>query len=102
MNKSELIAVLAERKGLSVKKAEEIINTIFGSIVDALKADDRITLRGFGSLAVKEYKPYRGRNPKSGVAVDVKPKKRPVFRTGKYLKEIVSHSVRQNQPIPSE
>lgn len=90
MNKSELIEALAAKKGLSFKKAEEIINTIFEAMTDALIAGDRIEIRGFGSFVVNEYKSYTGRNPKTGESIEVKPKKLPFFKVGKELKERVA------------
>ena len=90
MNKSELIEALAAKKGLSYKKAEEIINAIFDSMSEALLAADRIEIRGFGSFVVKSYESYIGRNPKTGESIAVKPKKLPFFKVGKELKEKVS------------
>lgn len=90
MNKSELIETLAEKKGISYKKAEEIINTIFESLSEAMLAGDRIEIRGFGSFVINEYKSYTGRNPKTGESIDVKPKKLPFFKVGKELKERVA------------
>lgn len=89
MNKSELIEALALRKNLSFKKAEEIINTIFESMANALRDGERIEIRGFGSFVIKDYKPYIGRNPKTGEAITVNPKKLPFFKVGKELKEKV-------------
>lgn len=90
MNKSELIETLAERKGISYKKSEEIVNTIFDSLSEAMLAGDRIEIRGFGSFVINEYKSYTGRNPKTGESIDVKPKKLPFFKVGKELKERVA------------
>jgi integration host factor subunit beta len=90
MNKSELIESLAASKNISIKKSEEIINTIFDSMTGALIAGERIELRGFGSFVIKEYKAYTGRNPKTGESIKVKPKKLPFFKVGKELKERVS------------
>lgn len=90
MNKSELIEALAIKKGLSCKKAEEIINTVFDAMADALVSGDRIEIRGFGSFVVNEYKSYTGRNPKTGESIEVKPKKLPFFKVGKELKERVA------------
>ncbi len=91
MNKSELIEALALRKNLSFKKAEEIINTIFESMANALRDGERIEIRGFGSFVIKDYKPYIGRNPKTGEAITVNPKKLPFFKVGKELKEKVDN-----------
>ncbi len=90
MNKSELIETLSEKKGISYKKSEEIINTIFDSLSEAMIAGDRIEIRGFGSFVINEYKSYTGRNPKTGESIDVKPKKLPFFKVGKELKERVA------------
>lgn len=90
MNKSELIEALATQKGLSYKKAEEIINVIFDSMTNALLDGDRIEIRGFGSFVVKDYQAYTGRNPKTGESIAVKSKKLPFFKVGKELKEKVS------------
>jgi len=89
MNKSELIESLAVKKSLPFKKAEEVVNTVFASMTDALLSGDRIEIRGFGSLVVKEYEAYTGRNPKTGESVSVKAKKLPFFKVGKDLKEKV-------------
>ena len=90
MNKSELIEALAVQKGLSCKKAEEIINTVFDAMSDALVSGDRIEIRGFGSFVVNEYKSYTGRNPKTGESIEVKPKKLPFFKIGKELRKRVA------------
>ncbi len=93
MNKSELIDALSVQKGISGKKAEEIINILFDSMTTALISGERIEIRGFGSFVVKEYKAYTGRNPKTGESISVKPKKLPFFKVGKELKERVSFEV---------
>lgn len=89
MNKSELIETLSLKRGISFKKSEEIVNTIFDSMTGAMLAGDRIEIRGFGSFVINEYKSYAGRNPKTGESIDVKPKKLPFFKVGKELKERV-------------
>lgn len=90
MNKSELIESLSLKKGISFKKAEEIVNTVFDSMTEAMLAGDRIEIRGFGSFVINDYKSYTGRNPKTGESIDVKPKKLPFFKVGKELKERVA------------
>ena len=89
MNKSELIESLAVKKSLTFKKAEDVVNTVFDSMTDALLSGDRIEIRGFGSFVVKEYEAYTGRNPKTGETVQVKAKKLPFFKVGKNLKNKV-------------
>ena len=90
MNKSEMIEKLAEQRGISVKKAEEIVSTIFDAMTDALLAGERIEIRGFGSFVVNDYKAYTGRNPKTGESIAVKPKKLPFFKVGKELKSRIT------------
>lgn len=90
MNKSELIEALSEKKGISYKKSEEIVSTVFDAMSQAMLAGDRIEIRGFGSFVVNEYRSYTGRNPKTGESIAVKPKKLPFFKVGKELKERVA------------
>ena len=87
MNKSELIEKLAERSGLNVIQAEEIVNLIYNKMRDTLVSGGRIEIRGFGSFVVKEYEAYQGRNPKTGEKISVPPKKLPFFKVGKELKD---------------
>ena len=89
MNRSELIEHLAIKKDISNKRAEEIVNTIFGFMTDAMVAGERIEIRGLGSFIVKDYDTYMGRNPKTGEPITVSPKKLPFFKVGKELKEMV-------------
>lgn len=92
MNKSELIDALAEKKGLTYKRAEEIVNIVLDTMSDTLVEGGRIEIRGFGSLVVKDYKAYTGRNPKTGEEIEVKPKKLPFFKVGKELRERINKS----------
>ena len=94
MNKSQLIEALAKMENLTIKKAEMIVNTLFGSIEEALIAGDRVEIRGFGSFKVKSYDGYQGRNPKTGEVIRVEEKKLPFFKVGKELKERVDKDVR--------
>jgi integration host factor subunit beta len=90
MNKSELIEALAEKKGLTYKRSEEIVNIVLDTMSDTLVSGGRIEIRGFGSLMVKDYKAYTGRNPKTGEEIEVKPKKLPFFKVGKELRERIN------------
>lgn len=86
MNKSDLIASLSEAKDLSIHRADQIVNLVFSSMSDELLKSGRIEIRGFGSFAVKDYDGYIGRNPRTGIEVNVAPKKLPIFRAGKEIK----------------
>ena len=89
MNKSQLIDALAKSENLPLKKAEEIVNMIFGDMEKALINEERIEIRGFGSFKIKHYEGYQGRNPKTGEIINVETKKLPFFKVGKELKERV-------------
>lgn len=98
MNKSELIEKLAERSGLNVMQAEEIVNLIYKKMRDTMVNGGRIEIRGFGSFVVKEYQAYQGRNPKTGEKISVPPKKLPFFKVGKELKERIDNFDPAAQP----
>lgn len=89
MTKSQLIEALAKEEDITLKIAEVVVNTTFESIEKALINGDRVEIRGIGSFKVKGYKEYKGRNPKTGEVIKVKPKKLPFFKVGKELKERV-------------
>jgi integration host factor subunit beta len=89
MNKSQMIEALAKEEKLPLKKAEEVVNTVFGEIETALIKGERVEIRGLGSFKVKKYGGYRGRNPKTGEMIKVASKKLPFFKVGKELKERV-------------
>jgi len=90
MNKPDLIAALAEQEGLKNKEAVEIVNMIFDGFTKTMKDGGRIEIRGFGSFTVREYKGYKGRNPKTGKRIDVGEKRLPFFKVGKELKARVN------------
>ncbi len=89
MNKSELIEAVAEKTKITKKRAEDVVNLIFDSMIEAMAKGDRIEIRGLGSFIVKEYGAYTGRNPRTGESIEVKPKKLPFFKVGKELRERV-------------
>ena len=89
MNKSDLVNRLAEEKGFPHSTAKEIVDIFFDDMTQALIKGDRVEIRGFGSFKVKAYKGYTGRNPRSGVKAEVKPKRLPFFKVGKELRERV-------------
>ena len=89
MKSSDLINAIKDREDLSAKDAKRICDTFFGSIKDTLATGERVEIRGFGSFMVKDYKPYIGRNPKTGAQIQIPAKKLPFFKVGKELKENV-------------
>ena len=89
MNKMDIINKLAADINVNQKIAKIAVDTIIDSIKKAITNNERVEIRGFGSFTLREYKAYRGRNPKSGETVNVEPKKLPYFKVGKELKEMV-------------
>jgi integration host factor subunit beta len=91
MNRSDLIDALKDKVALSRKDAIKVVDTFFDALKETLANGDRIEIRGFGSFSVKHYKPYVGRNPKTGDRIQVTSKKLPFFKVGKDLKEGVDN-----------
>ena len=99
MTKSDLIERLCLEQKLPKGKAELLVDTIFDCLEQSLRRGERIEIRGFGSFEIRSYKPYQGRNPKTGVPVPVKEKRLPFFKVGKELKERVNPG--GDEPEPS-
>ena len=91
MNRVDLINALKDKTGISKKSVKKIIDTFFDTTTKALSNGERVEIRGFGSFTVKKYKPYIGRNPKTGKQIKVHPKKLPFFKVGKELKDKVDN-----------
>ena len=88
MIKSELVQAIAEKNPhLYQRDVENIVNAILDAITQALARGDRVELRGFGAFSVKNRPARTGRNPRTGVKVDVDEKWVPFFKTGKELRE---------------
>ena len=83
--KANLIEMVASRCDLSVAHSKQVVDLIFDEFSEALRAGDKIEIRGFGSFTLRRYKSYQGRNPKTGQSVNVSPKRLPFFRAGKNL-----------------
>lgn len=92
MTKAELVDEVAHAVQLTKKQAETIVNIVFDSIVESLRAGQKIELRGFGSFRLRSRKSRTGRNPKTGEKVDVPSKKIPYFKPGKELKELINQA----------
>ena len=97
MKKSDLVDALRAETGLVKKKAEEAVELFFDEMSNALAMGDRVEIRGFCSIFLKNYKGYTGRNPKSGKAIQVPPKRLPFFKCGKELKERVDYEEDETQ-----
>ncbi len=93
MTKSELIARLAElNPSLYHRDLEQLVNTVFETISEALERGDRVELRGFGAFSLRERKARIGRNPRTGESVDVAAKTIPFFKMGKGMRERLNKS----------
>ena len=93
MTKSGLIEEVANRTPhISKKDTEVVVNTIFDSMIEALRGGERIEIRGFGSFQVKLREAREGRNPKTGEPVHISAKRTPFFKVGKELKEMVDRA----------
>jgi integration host factor subunit beta len=90
MNKVKLTQKVSERMDIPSKAAKIVVDTIFDSMRESLEKGEGIEIRGFGSFVVRQYGAYKGRNPKTGENVDVRPKRLPYFKVGKELKEKVN------------
>ena len=89
MTKTELIAALSKDTGLTIRKAEEVVKTVFNTMATALTKGDRVEIRGCGSFKVKHHDGYTGKNPNTGKPIKIKPKKLPFFKCGNELKDRV-------------
>lgn len=90
MNKSELIAKVAEKAGITKKDAEKAVAGIFASVQEALVAGDKVQVIGFGTFEVRERAARTGRNPQSGEEIKIPATKSPAFKPGKALKDAVN------------
>lgn len=90
MNKADLINVVAEKTGLTKKDSERAINGVFEAITDALVANDKVQLVGFGAFEVRARASRMGRNPKTKETIPIPASKSPVFKAGKALKDAVA------------
>jgi integration host factor subunit beta len=90
MTKADLVEQVAKETDMTKKDAEQLVEVVFESIIGALNKGDKIELRGFGSFRVRERDARKGRNPKTGAAVNIPAKRVAYFKPGKELKDIVN------------
>ena len=90
MNKTELIAVVAEKAELSKKDAEKAIKAFTDAVSEELVKGGKIQLLGFGTFEVAERAAREGRNPKTGETMPIAASKAPKFKAGKALKDMVN------------
>ncbi len=90
MNKGKLIEDLTQTFGITKSDSKRCVESIFGTMAEALAKGERIEIRGFATFKVKKYLPYVGRNPKSGDLIQVQGKKLPYFKMCGELKSRVN------------
>mgnify|MGYP002861223944 CR=1 FL=1 len=90
MKKSEFVALVAEKTGLSKKDTEKALNAALETITAALATGDRVQLVGFGTFETKDREARTGRNPSTGEPMEIPAARLPVFKAGKALKDTVA------------
>lgn len=90
MNKTELVAAIAEKAELSKKDAEKALKAFTETVAEQLKNGDKIQLVGFGTFEVSERAAREGRNPQTGETMKIEASKAPKFKAGKALKDMVN------------
>ena len=90
MNKTELVAAMAEQAGLSKKDAEAALKAFTDVVANELKANGKVQLVGFGTFEVSERAAREGRNPQTGDTMKIEASKAPKFKAGKALKDAVN------------
>ena len=92
MIKSELVQpISAQNPHLFQRDVDKIVTTILDEIAKALRSGDRVELRGFGAFSAKTREAHTGRNPRTGVVVQVAEKAIPFFKTGKEMRSRLNH-----------
>ena len=90
MNKTELVAAMAEKAGLSKKDAEAALKAFTDTVAEELKKGEKIALVGFGTFEVSERAAREGRNPQTGETMTIAASKAPKFKAGKALKDAIN------------
>ena len=90
MNKTELIAAVAEKTGLTKKDADRVIAATFETISNAMAEGDKVQVSGFGIFDVKKREARTGHNPRTKEAIEIPASKQPAFKASKTLKDIVA------------
>ena len=90
MNKTELIANVADKSGLAKKDAEKAVNAFFAAVEGALGEGDKVQIIGFGTFEVRDRPARTGRNPQTGAEIKIPASKNPAFKAGKALKDAVN------------
>ena len=90
MNKTELIAAVAEKAGLTKKDAERVVSATFETVTETLKKGDKVSISGFGIFEVKTREARIGRNPRTKEEIKIPATKLPAFKASKTLKDVIA------------
>ena len=90
MNKTELVAAIAEKADLSKKDSEKALKAFVDVVTAQLKADQKVQLVGFGTFEISKRAAREGRNPQTGETMEIKASKTPKFKAGKALKDMMN------------
>lgn len=90
MNKSELIAEVAEKAAITKKDADAAVSAVIASITEALQKGEKVQLVGFGTFEIRERSARTGRNPRTNSEIEIPASKSPAFKAGKALKDAVN------------
>ncbi len=90
MNKTELIAAVAEKAGLTKKDAERVVNATVDAICESLVKGDKVSISGFGIFEAKTREARVGRNPRTKETIQIPATRLPVFKASKTLKDSVA------------
>ncbi len=97
MNKTELVAAIAEKTELSKKDSEKALKALIEVVSEELKKGEKIQLIGFGTFEVAERAARTGKNPQTGKAIKIPASKAPKFKAGKALKEAVNKPAKSSK-----
>ena len=101
MTKADLVEEVAKVTELTRKDSEVIVDTLFESVIKALRVGDKLEVRGFGSFRVRQRNARVGRNPKTGEKVEVPAKRVPYFKPSKELKDLINRAAASVEATPS-
>ncbi len=90
MNKTELVAAIAEKAGVKKEDAKKMLDAFIGTVTDTLVADEKVVLVGFGTFEVSQKAARKGRNPLTKQEITIKAYKQPKFKVGRALKDAVN------------
>src|SRR5215475_186241 len=102
MTKADLVEEVSRVTELTRKDSEVIVDTLFDSVIKALKTGDKLEVRGFGSFRVRQRNARVGRNPKTGEKVQLPAQRVPYFKPSKHLQDLINDGTTGTPSTPSE